>query len=95
MFAVEIGPALVFSAPATLQVPVLDPQIAANTDIVAARYDLATQTWMAIAPARVSADGKIMLASVEATGQFAFLVADDATVKAGLTPGRRCRAAPR
>jgi hypothetical protein len=74
VFAVEVTPALVLSVPAVLTVPRLDSLLAPGSPVVLARYDETARAWRAVAPAAVSADS--ISGSVEAGGQFAFLVAD-------------------
>ncbi len=76
VFAVEVGPVVAFSVPATLQVPRLDSLLSPNSPVVLARYDDTARAWRALAPATVSPDGASIVGSVEAGGQFAFLVPD-------------------
>ncbi len=87
--AADVAPAdRAFAQGATLRLPHADT-LAAGVAVVVARYDATTQQWVAQAPGRVSDDRRTLSASIAGTGQFAFLVPDDAPVPPPLAiPGQ-------
>ncbi len=66
-----------FTQPATLRLPHADT-LAAGASVALAMYDPAQQRWVVQPPGRVSDDRRTLSASIDFTGQLAFVVPDDA-----------------
>ena len=77
---VDVQPAgRLLTQPATLRLPHADT-LAAGSPVALALYDAAQHRWVVQAPGRVSDDRRTLTASINATGQFAFVVPDESPV---------------
>jgi PKD repeat protein len=76
--AVDLQPAgRRFTQTATLRLPHADT-LAAGVAVALVRYDSSLHRWVATAPGQVSSDRRTLQAGIETTGQYAFVVPDEA-----------------
>jgi PKD repeat protein len=74
--AIDIAPhGVLFALPASLKVP-LPLRLPADTPLTIARWDDSARVWRAAAQTTVAQSATTLAASIESTGQFAWLLAD-------------------